>query len=76
MSHKFILTDGEFSAIIDSLDETAGFLIKESELRYWVEFFANKHVEEVEAITRRSTLSAKAGRLWGKLKLWVRFFAK
>ncbi len=33
-------------------------------------------VDPFPTITRRSTLSAKAGRLWHKLKLWFRFCAK
>ncbi len=37
----FKLSDRQMQKIIDSLDETGGFLIKESELKYWIEYFVN-----------------------------------
>ena len=39
------LSDKDLSAIIDSLDDTAGFLIKESTLRYWIERIVNEDRE-------------------------------
>ncbi len=39
------LSDKELSTIIDSLDDTAGFLIKESTLRYWIERIVNEDRE-------------------------------
>lgn len=39
------LSDQGLSAIIDNLDDTAGFLIKESTLRYWIERIVNEDRE-------------------------------
>ncbi len=39
------LPDEALSAITDSLDDTAGFLIKESTLRYWIERIVNEDRE-------------------------------
>ena len=36
------LSDEDLSIIIDSLDDTGGYLIKESELRYWIERAVNE----------------------------------
>ena len=36
------LPDMYLSFIINNLDETSGFLIKESELRYWIERIVNE----------------------------------
>ena len=48
---EFKMSDKDFDKIIDSLDETAGFLIKESELRYWIEYFVNKDRNEHPSIS-------------------------
>lgn len=32
--------------IADNLDQTGGLLIKESELKYWIEFYVNKNLGE------------------------------
>ncbi len=39
------LSDKDLSTIVDSLDDTAGFLIKESTLRYWIERIVNEDRE-------------------------------
>ena len=39
------LSDDYLSVITDSLDDTAGFLIKESTLRYWIERIVNEDRE-------------------------------
>ncbi len=39
----FAISQTEVDNILNSLDETGGFLMKESELKYWIEFFVNKH---------------------------------
>ncbi|GAG69763.1 unnamed protein product [marine sediment metagenome] len=39
------LSDTGLSTIVDSLDETGGYLIKESELRYWIERIVNEDRE-------------------------------
>jgi len=39
------LSEKDLSAIVDSLDDTAGFLIKESTLRYWIERIVNEDKE-------------------------------
>jgi hypothetical protein len=41
----FTLSDEDFAKIIDSLDSTGGYLVKESELRYWIEKFVNRDRE-------------------------------
>jgi len=41
-SLKFELSNDNLISIIDSLDDTGGYLIKASELRYWIEYFVNK----------------------------------
>lgn len=41
----FKLSEHYLSVIIDSLDQTGGFLIKESELRYWIEKIVNEDRE-------------------------------
>ena len=51
MPEEFKMSDKDFDKIIDSLDETAGFLIKESELRYWIEYFVNKDRNEHPSIS-------------------------
>jgi len=38
----FTLSATDMQTLIDSLDETGGLLIKESELRLWIEHFVNK----------------------------------
>lgn len=38
----FKLSEHYLSVIIDSFDQTGGFLIKESELRYWIERIVNE----------------------------------
>lgn len=38
---QFKLTQEALDFIIDSLDDTGGFIIKEKELRYWIEYFVN-----------------------------------
>ncbi len=43
---RYKLTDEDLATIIDSLDDTAGFLIKESTLRYWIERIVNEDREE------------------------------
>ena len=40
---QFKLSPTELERVIDSLDETGGFLIKGSELKYWIEYYVNKH---------------------------------
>jgi hypothetical protein len=40
------LTLDELTEIIDSLDETGGFLIKEGELRYWIEKKVNENLNK------------------------------
>ena len=39
------LSDKELSTIIDSLDDTAGFLIKDATLKYWIERIVNEDRE-------------------------------
>ena len=41
MTDNFRLSDANLKIVIDNLDETGGSLIKESELRYWIEYFVN-----------------------------------
>ncbi len=41
----FKLSEHYLSTIIDSLDQTGGFLVKESELRYWIERIVNEDRE-------------------------------
>ena len=38
----FELSDDDINAIIDTLDETGGILIKESELKFWIEHWVNR----------------------------------
>lgn len=45
--NKFTLPDSEMNRIVDSLDETSGILIKESELKYWIEYFVNQNIDIV-----------------------------
>lgn len=40
---KFELSEKEFYKIIDSLDDTGGYLIKGSELKYWIEYYVNEY---------------------------------
>ena len=42
---SYKLSDKALSIIIDSLDDTGGYLIKESELRYWIERIVNEDRE-------------------------------
>ena len=42
MQEKFKLNDDAMCAILDSFDDTGGYLIKISELRYWIEYYVNK----------------------------------
>lgn len=37
----FELTELEMDMIVDSLDDTGGYLIKESELKHWIEYYVN-----------------------------------
>jgi len=39
------LSDKDYLTIIDSLDDIGGFLIKESELTYWIERLVNEDRE-------------------------------
>ncbi len=39
------LSEKDLFTIVDSLDDTAGFLIKESTLRYWIERKVNEDRE-------------------------------
>lgn len=41
-NERYKLTDKVLSTIVESLDDTAGFLIKESTLRYWIEKIVNE----------------------------------
>jgi len=43
LADQFKLSPAELERAIDSLDETGGFLIKGSELKYWIEYYVNKH---------------------------------
>ncbi len=38
---KFTLSEGQLNTIVDSLDETGGFLIKRTELKHWIEHYVN-----------------------------------
>ena len=40
---QFNLSPSELERVIDSLDETCGYLIKGNELKYWIEYYVNKH---------------------------------
>ena len=42
MDNSFKLSDADLKNALDSLDETGGFLIKEKEFRYLIEYFVNK----------------------------------
>lgn len=39
------LSDEDLSDLLDNLDGTGGYLIKESELRYWIERIVNEDRE-------------------------------
>ena len=41
MATPFKLSDTDLATVLESLDETGGHLIKESELRFWIEHFVN-----------------------------------
>ena len=41
----YTLSDEDFIEIIDSLDGTGSYLIKEMELRYWIEKIVNEDRE-------------------------------
>ena len=43
---SYKLPDVVLSTLVDSLDETGGYVIKESELRYWIEKIVNEDREE------------------------------
>jgi len=45
---KFTLTTSDMGQVVDSLDESGGFLIKGSELKYWIEYFVNRDRERGE----------------------------
>ena len=47
--HTFKLSDENLAGVIGSLDETGGYLIKESELRYWIETFVNRERNKLRA---------------------------
>jgi len=40
-TEPYKLSDTELATVIENLDETGGYLIKESELRFWIEHFVN-----------------------------------
>ena len=42
----FKLSDEELKSIYNSLDDTGGHLIKESELKFWIEFFVNREMKK------------------------------
>jgi len=42
----FKLSDDHLELITDSLDDTAGYLIKASTLRYWIERIVNEEIEK------------------------------
>ena len=42
----FKLSDKQMEKIVDSLDGTGGFLVKESELRYWIEYFVDREIKK------------------------------
>ena len=44
MENKFELTESDMRIMIAGLDDTAGHLIKESTLKYWIEHFVNKEI--------------------------------
>ena len=46
LKKPYRLSDEDLNDIIDSLDQTGGVLIKESELRYWIERLVNEDRKE------------------------------
>lgn len=64
---KFELSDKDFDRIIFSLDETGGYLIKETELRFWIEFFVKRELSKIkirsiyDAKKQAKNLKAKKG---------------
>ncbi len=52
MDNNYKLSDASFKQMLNSLDDTGGFLIKEREFRYWVEYFVNS--DRYNAMQRRT----------------------
>lgn len=47
MEKKFELPEKEFDRIIDSLDDTGGYLIKGWELKHWIEYYVNEYNKRI-----------------------------
>ncbi len=47
---NFKLSESELEKIVDSLDETGGYLIKEKELIYWIEYFVNREINNLKKV--------------------------
>jgi len=48
MADKFLLSEEDFEKMIDSFDDTAGYLIKGTTLRFFIESFVNKERDDLK----------------------------
>ena len=46
---KFELSEDQIDHILENLDDTGGYLIKPSELKFWIEHYVFKEVEDLKA---------------------------
>jgi hypothetical protein len=51
---EFTLSSEDFERIVDSLDQTGGYVIKEMELRYWIEYYVNRELsrQQIELLNQ------------------------
>jgi hypothetical protein len=55
----YVMTDEQLRWCIDNCDDTAGYLIKESTIKYFIEYFVNVELQ-------RRSLRARLRRLIGR----------